>query len=244
MTDDPILSRSAAAWAAGRRGDALRLLKDAVRADRTRADARLALAERYREMGNPDQAGRWGIAFEGWTTDLERDRLARLLASSWVRDQDVTEFLALPPGELPAPVVGLLVGPVARYRERFDLEARERIESLLPTGSSAVEWLWFLFIAALVAIPLLVTALAFFGAAGVGVIRWLVFALFTLLAAALVVTAVTSFRRRESASIWWAVAGLVVIGLLVTYHLVAQAQTTEPQPGAGYDPLLAAVLIG
>ncbi len=243
MLEALILSRSAAAWAAGRRGDALRLLKDAVRADRTRAGARLALAERYREMGNPDQAGRWGIAIEGWATDLERDRLARLLASSWVRNQDVTEFLALPPGELPAPVVELLAGPVERYRERFDLEARERMEPS-STGSSVMEVLWALFIAALVALPLLATVLAFFGVADVGVIRWLVFALFALLAAALIVTAITSFRRREPAALWWAVAGLVIIGLLVTYHLVVQAPTTEPQPGAGVDPLLAAVLIG
>lgn len=220
MLEALILSRSAAAWAAGRRGDALRLLKDAVRADRTRAGARLALAERYREMGNPDQAGRWGIAIEGWATDLERDRLARLLASSWVRNQDVPEFLALPPGELPAPVVELLAGPVERYRERFDLQARERPESL-PSGSAVMEWFWGIFVAALVIIPILTVGLAFFGVADVGTVRWLVFALVALLGLALIATALVLYRQGASAvGMRCAGAGIAVLGLVLLYHLV------------------------
>ena len=219
MTEDRVLKRSAAEWAAGRRGVALALLKDAVRVDPTRSDARLALAERYREMGNPDQAGRWGIVFEGWTTDRERDRLARLLASSWVRHQDVAEFLSLPPGELPAPVTDLLAGLVERYRERFDLEARERqgpgdedpsrLHNLAFT-------LWALFLGGVLVSAFLVFGLAFFGVADTSSVRLLAFCLAAVGASAMLSTAVLYARSgEETVAAGWALAASVVLGFLL-----------------------------
>ena len=214
-----VISRSAIAWEAGRRADALRLLKDAVRAEPTRSDARLALAERYREMGNPDQAGRWGIVFEGWTTDRERDRLARLLASSWVRRQDVAAFLALPPGEVPAPVADLLDGPVETYRVRFDLEARERqgpgFEDPSTLHNVALT-LWVLFLGGMVLSALLVFGLAFFGVADMNSVRLLAFCLAAVGAAAMLSTAALFARGGEgTAAAAWALPVFVLLGFLL-----------------------------
>jgi hypothetical protein len=47
-------------------------------------------------MGCPDQAGRWGIVVDGWTTAIEQDRLARLLAPFGTAREDVVDFLLLP----------------------------------------------------------------------------------------------------------------------------------------------------
>lgn len=83
--------------------------------------ARLALIAKYRELGAPDQAGRWGLALDGETSDFERDRAARLLAGAGVRDRDLPDFLALPSRDLPQEALELLP-LVERYRARFDEE--------------------------------------------------------------------------------------------------------------------------
>jgi hypothetical protein len=57
---------------------ALNLLRVHAERDHPPFATRRALAELYRELGAPDQAGRWGIVIEGWTTERERDRVARV----------------------------------------------------------------------------------------------------------------------------------------------------------------------
>lgn len=52
-----------------------RLLAEVAR----RPSARLELAELYRALGHIDQAGRWGISVEGWTTNRERDAYTALI---------------------------------------------------------------------------------------------------------------------------------------------------------------------
>jgi hypothetical protein len=124
------ISRSRWLYAAGKRRGALDLLKTDMRKYPESKELRLALAELYRDMGYPDQAGRWGIAVEGWTTPVEQDRLARLLASSGITDPDIEEFLGLSPAMVAArpDVIALITGPVARYRERFHARYRERAD--------------------------------------------------------------------------------------------------------------------
>jgi hypothetical protein len=122
MDETQLLSEAEFAWDDGRTMEAVQLMKLAVKRDPSLLTVRRVLAERYRELGKPDQAGRWGIVFEGWTTDVERDRLARLLASSGVAHGHVVEFLSLPRrGVLPQDIVDLLSGPVERYRHKFDV---------------------------------------------------------------------------------------------------------------------------
>ncbi|MBW8025779.1 hypothetical protein EOG37_03660 [Clavibacter michiganensis subsp. michiganensis] len=96
------VDRARALWDGGRRRDAIVELRTRVRKEPGDAVARLLLASWYREVRAPDQAGRWGIALPGWTTARERELLARLIASSGVRDEHLGRFLALPAGERPA----------------------------------------------------------------------------------------------------------------------------------------------
>ena len=62
----------------GRFRDAVDLLKEAIAGHPADIDARVTLAELYRERGHPDQAGRWGALVPGWATDAELRSCARL----------------------------------------------------------------------------------------------------------------------------------------------------------------------
>jgi len=101
MQRSETVDRARTLWDDGRRREAIVELRDRVREEPCDAVARLLLASWYREVRAPDQAGRWGIALPGWTTARERELLARLIASSGVRDEHLGRFLALPAGERP-----------------------------------------------------------------------------------------------------------------------------------------------
>ncbi|PWC07223.1 tetratricopeptide repeat protein [Mycetocola zhujimingii] len=114
--DRKTLDDAARLWSVGKRRDALALLKAAVRANPDDLPLRLALAELYREMNSPDQAGRWGIVIEGWTTPVERDRLARMLAPVGIPRDDLVEFLALTgPVESYPDLEEVVDGPLAAH---------------------------------------------------------------------------------------------------------------------------------
>ncbi|KZC94218.1 hypothetical protein AWH51_14245 [Clavibacter tessellarius] len=102
MQRSETVDRARTLWDDGRRREAIVELRTRVRREPGDAVARLLLASWYREVRAPDQAARWGIAFPGWTTARERELLARLIASSGVRDEHLGRFLALPAGERPA----------------------------------------------------------------------------------------------------------------------------------------------
>ncbi|MFT2690696.1 hypothetical protein [Clavibacter zhangzhiyongii] len=87
-------------------------------------DARLALAELYRELIAPDQAGRWGIGVPGWTTEVERDRLARMIAHSGIGDHEIPAFLALPPDAALPEELAALAPAIADHRAHFADPAR------------------------------------------------------------------------------------------------------------------------
>jgi two-component system OmpR family response regulator len=125
VPDDPhALTRARLLWADDRRADSLALLKERVRADPTDGAARLALAELYRELIAPDQAGRWGVGVPGWTTEVERDRLARMIAHSGIADHEIPAFLALPAeADLHAEVVALMPA-IEMHRAEFADPAR------------------------------------------------------------------------------------------------------------------------
>ena len=100
-------------------------LKRAVRAAPTNAAARLALAEVYRELGMPDQAGRWGALSDGWATDVELDRFARQLGASGIGPDNIRPFLLLPAGaKLPASLEALVAGPAATYQRELATKRR------------------------------------------------------------------------------------------------------------------------
>lgn len=110
--------------AEGKTRPALTLLKDLALTD---AAARRELAETYRRMGNPDQAGRWGILVPGWTSEREQDRLARLLAAAGVRRDDLAAFLDVPTEAALSPeAVELYEDRVPEYRERFRARSLDR----------------------------------------------------------------------------------------------------------------------
>jgi hypothetical protein len=115
------LGRANKLVAKGRTRRAADLLELELRARPAAVGLRHALAQLYRDLDHRDQAGRWGIALEGWTTPLERDRLARLLAASPSALNDLTEFLALPSAVDGYPdLAELMDGPVQEYLRHYE----------------------------------------------------------------------------------------------------------------------------
>lgn len=122
----------------------LEILKQAVRDAPQSQQARLGLAAAYRELGHPDQAGRWGALTEGWATQFELDRFARLLGASAVGASEIRSFLWLPSGAtLPESVTDLIAGPAADYQAEFGIRGRSssRELSLAGSGAGVVGWL-------------------------------------------------------------------------------------------------------
>lgn len=104
-------------WERGDIESSLLLLKRRVRETPSDDVARRTLVDHYRELGAPDQAGRWALAIPGLATPLEKDRAARMLAASRVEDDRLVEFLALPRGVISEDVDALMPS-VARYAAR------------------------------------------------------------------------------------------------------------------------------
>lgn len=215
MNEEELLTRASAAWSSGQQSDALRLLKDAVRLDPSFGSARRVLAERYRELGHPDQAGRWGISLDGWTTDLERDRLARLLAASGIDESQAGRFLALPDGHMPDSVTELLQGRTAVYRDRFQAGPREEDEedSLL---SVLTIILWVLFVITSVGGAYTIFGFAVFGSASSLLARTIVLLGVGVLTTALASSAAMAASiKAKGWAVGWALGSLVVGALFV-----------------------------
>lgn len=131
------IARARELFEVGRHRAALEMLKPAAAAERFPFRQRRALAELYRELGYHDQAGRWGIVLDGWTTDVERDRLARLLAARDPSPRSVREFLSVPPGTATLALDALVRERVPSYRERFEAQAARQREQSPPLSAPA-----------------------------------------------------------------------------------------------------------
>jgi hypothetical protein len=104
----------------GQSREAIRVLRREAETDEAPYDIRLMLAELYRSLGCPDQAGRWGIVVEGWTTPIERDRVGRLLGASGPPRSWREGLLALPRGTPDNPdLIEVLEVIAPAHRERF-----------------------------------------------------------------------------------------------------------------------------
>lgn len=92
-----VITRAEDAAARGDLRAAITGLKAAIEFDPRAEEPRLALARVYRAAGYPDQAGRWGLQTEGWTTVAERNAFGRSLG---IRRNDprprIRELLILP----------------------------------------------------------------------------------------------------------------------------------------------------
>jgi hypothetical protein len=120
----------------------LEMLKRALHDDPLSLDARLALAAAYRELGLPDQAGRWGALTDGWATEIERDRFARLLGASGVGKSEIRSFLLLPSGApVPSSVTDLIAGPAADYQVEFGIRGRTFSQPPTVAAGLAASWL-------------------------------------------------------------------------------------------------------
>jgi hypothetical protein len=216
VNETEAVARATGLWASGRRAEALELLKTRVRLAPHESGARKALVAFYRELGAPDQAGRWALALDDEPTPLERDRAARLLAASRAALSDLPEFLALPTGDLPAAVVRLLPD-IERYRVRFRLSAEERLHLSLP----AEDWRdavalagWFVSSAVFVLAVLVSWAGALLGTAMTDAARWASVASLACLAIACGFSGWSAARRRRRTAIAWG-AGAVVLAAAV-----------------------------
>lgn len=207
---------------AGLTSAALDVLKERVRRRPVERTARQALAEHYRAMGAPDQAGRWGIAVPGWTTATERDRLARMLAASGVGVEDVNRFLELPVDERPGELAEVLAS-AETYRTRFAEAIRTRFEPT-PTDrwQDAAGILWIVAIGIFVIDLLVIWVGTLLGSTMTGFARWASVAALVVIAAACLMTGTSRMLRgRRVAATWWLVASAVLIAGLA--RLIAQA---------------------
>lgn len=118
VNNPALLDRADELWAEGRHQRALQQLRALIDGDPSQLDVRGRLAERYRELGNPDHAGRWGISIEGWTTELERDRLARLIAARRVPSSGIREFLRVTPDQVSDDAIAEIETAAETYRNR------------------------------------------------------------------------------------------------------------------------------
>lgn len=216
-----VIARARELYTRGNHRAAIDLLRPAAEADSAPYEARLALAEIYRDMDCPDQAGRWGIAIDGWTTARERDRLASLLAATGVSDRWVRGFLRIPADAAEPIDLGELIG--ALPVERLRLRARLRPAPDAPAAERAVG---FALLAALVfglasvlimAIGLVGTYLSVLLSAETSpaFVQWSAVSALLCGAAALVASAIAVIIPRAPGAVWRiASAGiLVLIGL-------------------------------
>ena len=81
------LTRARELVAAGKRRDAILMLRARVDANPGSIENRRAFAQFYRDLGHPDQAGRWGLLVDDFATDIEREAFVAIL-----RNTDPTEF--------------------------------------------------------------------------------------------------------------------------------------------------------
>ncbi|AJW78203.1 membrane protein [Clavibacter michiganensis] len=217
MQTSVAVDRARTLWAEGRRRDAIVELRTRVRKEPGDAVARLLLASWYREVRAPDQAARWGIALPDWTTARERELLARLIASSGVRDEHLARFLALPAGERPPEldevmvIVGGLRAPDG-WRGAKPLRRRDRRSQVVRT-LHVLGWL-------LLGSALLMSGLvALTGDSATSLARGGVSLALLLLAAATVVEG-----TRPRPGWWWAGPSAVLLAAALTAAAVALAR--------------------
>lgn len=199
------------------------MLKDAVRLDPSLDSVRRVLAERYREMGAPDQAGRWGISLDGWTTDLERDRLARLLAAAGIDESQAVHFLDLPDGRVPDSVTELLEGPTSVYRDRFQARLREEyeVEDRPPPLFIATIVIWVLYIITSVGGVYTIFLFAMYGSASSILARSIALASVGMFVIALASSAAMAASIRAKGWAAGCAMGSIVIGALFVFGLAS-----------------------
>ncbi|NYD65503.1 hypothetical protein [Agromyces atrinae] len=215
------IARARELYTRGNHRAAIDLLRPAAEADSTPYEARLALAEIYRDMGCPDQAGRWGIAIDGWTTERERDRLASLLAATGVSDRRVRSFLRIP-AEASEPIdLGELISALPVEHRR--LRARLRPAPGAPAAERAAGFalvaavLFGLASVLIMAIGLVGTYLSVLLSAesSPALVQWSAVSALLSGAAALVASAIAVIISRAPGAVWRIVSAgiLVLIGL-------------------------------
>jgi hypothetical protein len=113
------ISYARAAVADGRTRDALETLRARLRAHPDEVDVRQELAEMYRTMGHPDQAGRWGSLIPGWSTRAEKNAFIHAFITPDIDEQRVEQLVAMPRGTTLPPGIEKLVRPPNRHYRRF-----------------------------------------------------------------------------------------------------------------------------
>lgn len=189
---DPVLEQNRALVMRGEHRKALTRLKQLVAEHPDREDIRLALAQQYRELGNPDQAGRWGYTIPHGATEYERDMFFRSVKSRNLDSAQLKRELFLDrEDELPTEFV-----PIVRQVEpTVDPDGNRSAGDV--RAESAVGWLIVCSVCSAVVGLVVVFALAVFVPAGVRVVALATCALvasFAALASAVSACAETLFR--------------------------------------------------
>jgi hypothetical protein len=132
MDSGTAIANARFAFSNGRAQEGLAILKTRLHGHRDELDVRQELAEAYRKLGHPDQAGRWGLLVPGWSSDEERDAFIRAFITPGIAERRVEQLVAMPrdaalPGGFEA-----LVKPTGRFYRLFrpfgeDMEATARV---------------------------------------------------------------------------------------------------------------------
>ncbi|OUE24640.1 hypothetical protein BFL36_06095 [Clavibacter michiganensis] len=255
MPEHDAPTRARLLWDEGDRAEALALLKEHLREDPRDIDARLTLAGLYRELIAPDQAGRWGIASPGWTTEVERDRLARMIAHSGIADHEIPGFLGLPAdADLPAEVAALtpaielhradFADParMTRWERKVMRDASAFIPFVAEAVSVATDLAWWIIGIVFALGVVLVWAAALFDQPVTALARWTATATLLTMAIACIAHAATlrederlrRERHPDTAPVdvdvlpW--ISGAILLGLVVAALVSAGLQSGAPLP--------------
>ena len=207
MDVDAAVSRAQAAAARGDLHAAVEGLRAAIEHDPTAEVPRLALASLYRASGHPDQAGRWGIQTDGWTTDAERhafQRSLRVLSGS--AERVLVHQLRLGSArELSGDAVSILWDRSAALRSARSVALRR---GLLTLGPVLVQSAGCVLVGGLVVLGVIVLPGTDANAA---IARWTMFAALLCLLGAVGVRLTIAIDRRRFRPIVMATAGFCLV---------------------------------
>jgi hypothetical protein len=119
MDSGTAIANARAAMNDGRTRNALDILRARLRAHPDEVDVRQQLAETYRTLGHPDQAGRWGSLIPGWSTRAEHNAFIRAFITPDIDEQRVEQLVAMPRGATLPPGIEKIVHPPNRHYRRF-----------------------------------------------------------------------------------------------------------------------------
>jgi hypothetical protein len=199
------VARSRELLAQGSKRQAIEVLRERVTVEPESTEARRALADLYRELGHPDQAGRWGLLVPGYTTETERLLFARMIVAGRASSSRVSDLLKVEShAVVPQEFENLLAAERARAKHHAGPDEPSKLQIF--AGS-----VFAMGILGTVVLAVIGNPADFNYIRACGVIGGL------LVGADFVVKGISSLRERA----WWHAVGNVALGVGIAFVAVA-----------------------